>query len=146
MYLGVLISSKKLANIHFDSMIDQVENLTKGWDHNHISPAGRTTLINSSIMSILLYYLSIYPIPDSILDQISKIARHFFWSKSGNRNGICTVSWDDVTLNKTEGGLSIRNLKFSKISFMSKNVFNYLNSTNLIWVDIVRLKYSKINF
>lgn len=104
-------------------------------------------------MSILLYYLSVYPIPDTTLDRFSKIARKFFWLKSGNRNGICLVAWNDITLNKTGlvgvgvgWGLSIRNPKLFKLSLMAKNVFNYLNFSNHIWVDIVHHKYASLNF
>lgn len=57
-----------------------------------------------------------------------------------------SVPRNDITLDKTEGGLYIRNFKFSKLSLLSKNVFSHLNSSNLIWVDIVRHKYDNLNF
>lgn len=103
-------------------------------------------LINSSILSILLCYLSIYPILDTILDRFSKVARKFFWSRSGNLDGMNSIAWNDITLNKTKGGLSIRNSKFSKVSLMAKNVLNYLNYPNHIWVLIVHHMYGYLNF
>lgn len=66
-------------------------------------------------MSTPMYYLSIYLVPDTILDGIIKDARSFFWSKDGNRKGMNLVNWTDSTLNHIEGGLSIQNWVFPKL-------------------------------
>lgn len=52
-------------------------------------------------MSIPLYYLSVYPVPNSILDGINKAVSVFFWSKGGNRKDNNSISWDDITHNHT---------------------------------------------
>lgn len=91
-YLGILITPKKLAISHFESVITRIEKLIANWKNLHLSPVGKAILINSSIMSIPLYYLSVYPIPDTILDHFSKVARKFFLSRSGNRNGMNSVA------------------------------------------------------
>lgn len=88
-------------------------------------------------MSVPLYYLSVYPILDTILDRISKAARVFFWSKGGNQKGINSVSWEDINLNHTiffggGGGLSIRNL-------------NNFNRKDVLWVHILISKYGNYN-
>lgn len=47
---------------------------------------------------------------------------------------------------KPEGDIGIKNLSIVKHSLMAKHVFKYLNRDNVIWVDILRLKYGYINF
>lgn len=42
--------------------------------------------------------------------------------------------------------MAIRNLHFVKHSLMEKNVLNFVNAKDLIWVDILSKKYGKINF
>lgn len=86
--LGILASPKRLAISNFTAMLAKIENSISFLRHFRISMAGKTILINSSIMPIPLYYLFVYPIPDSILDAITKAARSFFWSKGGNRKGM----------------------------------------------------------
>lgn len=44
------------------------------------------------------------------------------------------------------GGLGIRNLATIKHSLMAKNLFNYLNKHDAIWVDILYMKYGEHNF
>ncbi|XP_039138794.1 uncharacterized protein LOC120276131 [Dioscorea cayenensis subsp. rotundata] len=145
-YLGIFVSPKRLALSNFSHMLDKTERALSFWKLSNISKAGKSVLINSVIMSIPMYYLSVYPVPDSFLDRIAKAARLFFWSKSGNRKGMNSVSWIDITSHYTEGGLSIRNLRAAKISLMAKNVLGYLNHRDAIWVDILHHKYGQVNF
>lgn len=93
-YLGILISHKRMFISHFNAMVERFERVTSNWRHSHIPSAGKSTLINSSIISIPLYYLFVYIIPGTMLDRIFKTVRKFFWSKGGDRKGICAVNWD----------------------------------------------------
>ncbi|XP_039145745.1 uncharacterized protein LOC120282984 [Dioscorea cayenensis subsp. rotundata] len=145
-YLGLPISPRRLPISSFTNLLAKTENIVSSWKHSKISMSGKAVLINSVLMSNPVYYLSVYPVPDTILDGISKAARKFFWSKSGNRKGMNLVSWTDITLKQTEGGISIRNLRASKISLMAKNVISYLNHHDAIWVDILYRKYGNFNF
>lgn len=146
LYLGILISPKKLSVQSFSPMIDKIKSLCARWKTLKLSSAAKSILINSSILSIPTYYLSAYPVPDSVLQEITKVVRDFFWYKGGNGKGIHSVAWSCVTNNKSEGGLGHRNLLLAKHSLMAKNVFKYLNAENVFWVDIARQKYGCLNF
>ncbi|XP_039120948.1 uncharacterized protein LOC120257557 [Dioscorea cayenensis subsp. rotundata] len=145
-YLGVFISPKRLAKTVFDFMTDNIKLRCSRWLNSKLSPAAKTVLINSSLLSLPIYYLSVYPIYDSTLKDINRIVRRFFWCKNGNGKGIHAVGWNDITSPKTEGGLAIRNLLLAKHSLMAKNMFRYINGDDLIWVDILYLKYGGLNF
>ena len=75
-------------------------------------------------MSISIYTLSCYPILDTTLDEISKIAKNFLWGRGCRNNGIHYVGWLVTTLDKTDGGLGIRNLRKARIALMDKNIFS----------------------
>lgn len=111
-----------------------------------LSMVAKSTLINSSLISIPTYYISIYPIPDSILKEIQKTVRSFFWHKGGNEKGIHAVCRNCLTDSKTEGELALRNLLVAKHSLKAKLVFKYLNYANSIWVNILHHKYGRLNF
>lgn len=127
-------------------MIDRIRCISAGLKHFKLSPTTKTVLINSFLFSIPNYYLSIYPISDSVLCQISKIVRSFFWYKDDNGKGIHAVAWDDITVAKTKGGLAIRYLLLFKHSIIAKNAFKYINFDVAIWVDILHFKYGLLNF
>lgn len=57
------------------------------------------------------------------------------------------MCWNDITLNCSKrGGAFYSKFKAFKISLMAKNVFNFLNGHDAIWVDVLYHKYGKINF
>lgn len=76
-YLGVLITPKNFAIIHFNHMIDSINVVVAYWGKAHLSKARKVVLINSVMLPTPIYYLSVYPIPDSVLNRMSKIARKF---------------------------------------------------------------------
>lgn len=140
-FFGVLISSKRLALSHFDNIIRKVNRACAGWKNAKIPKIGKTILINSSIMALPSYYLSVYPIPNLAIDKLSCSARKLLWANGSNGSIMSMVSWNNTTLYKAEGSLGIRNLRLAKHSWMAKNLFNFLNRNDNIWVDIMRKKY-----
>lgn len=66
--LSVIISPGRLYTFNFKQMVFKANNITAFWKHQHISLAGRVILINSVLMSILVYTLAVQHIPDSILE------------------------------------------------------------------------------
>lgn len=146
-YLGILISPMKLVVSIFNHMINKIRHTCAHREHSKLSMAVKSLLINSSLFSILNYNLSIYPIPDSVLNEINKVVRDFLWHKSGNiGKGIHVVRWSYVTKSKREGGLAVKNLSIVKHSIFAKHVFRYLNQDNVLWEDILLFKYGYMNF
>lgn len=107
--------------------------------------SGKTVVINSILMATPIYYLFVYPIPDSVINKISQITRKFLWANNDNGRGFHLVNWANVTSNKPEKDLGIMNLYAIKHSLMAKNLFNYLNKHNSIWMEILYMKYGDHN-
>lgn len=57
-------------------------------------------LINSVLILKPLCYLSVYPLPDTTLDSVSKFTRKFLWAKYGNYNGVHLMGWHTIVLEK----------------------------------------------
>lgn len=127
-------------------MIDKVNKLTAGWGNSNISKAGKSVLINRVLLATPIQYLSVYPIPNCVLEKISSSTRRFLWAKDRDSSGIPLINWNYTTLAKPEGGLGLRDLHLVKLSLMAKNAFNFLNSKQAIWVDILKQKYGNFNF
>ncbi|XP_039138834.1 uncharacterized protein LOC120276174 [Dioscorea cayenensis subsp. rotundata] len=72
-------------------MVDKIRRPYSRWNNFSLSPAAKVTLINSSLVSIPTYNLLVYPIPDSVLSEITKVLRRFFWSHDYNGKGIHKV-------------------------------------------------------
>jgi hypothetical protein len=49
------------------------------WQGNSLAIAGRTTLINSSLVNSTIYHMSMYLLPKTVIKTMDKGRRKFFW-------------------------------------------------------------------
>lgn len=117
-YLGILVSPKRLAVASFKPMVDRISHTYHRWENFKLSPATKTVLINSSLMFIPTYTLSVYLIPETILSDITRVVRNFFWAKHSNGKGIHYVAWRNITESKIKRGLGVRNIALAKHSLI----------------------------
>lgn len=130
----------------FTHIVDKIRRSCARLKLSHPFPAAKTTLINFSILSIPIYYLSVYPNPESVLCEITKLVREFFLHKGSDQKDIHVVTWTRLIDTKPEEGLAIKNLVTAKHALMAKHVFKFLNVDDVIWVDILCVKYGNFNF
>lgn len=63
-------------------MLDRVKQKLVGWKANLLSMAGRTTLIQASLLTIPTYTMQCAYLPSKVLDNIDKINRNFLWGST----------------------------------------------------------------
>ncbi|XP_024634474.2 uncharacterized protein [Medicago truncatula] len=107
--------------------------------HPHL--ASRLTLATSVLSSIPTYYMQINWLPQSICDSIDQTTRNFFW-KDTNNKGVNLVNWKKLTTPKQSGGLGIRRAREANTCLLGKLVWDMVQSTNKLWVNILSNKYT----
>ena len=85
-----------------------------------LSRGGRLTLIHSVLSSLLIYYLSIFKAPISVINSLEKMMRDFFWEEGDLGRGAHLVGWEIVCLTKDRGGLGIGHLDKRNKAFLMK--------------------------
>lgn len=103
-------------------MIDKLNGYIANWSKAKMPKARKAVVINIILM-----------------------ARKFLWANNDNGRGFHLVNWANVTSNKPEKDLGIMNLYAIKHSLMAKNLFDYLNKHNSIWMEILYMKYGDHN-
>lgn len=68
----------------------------KGWKEGFLSQAGREILLKAIAQAIPSYAMQCFNIPISILNDIEKICRSFFWGQKNNEKKIAWVSWEKL--------------------------------------------------
>jgi hypothetical protein len=70
-----------------------------------MSIAGRTTLINSSLTSTFIYHMSMYLLPKTIVNELDKQRRKFFWQGGGHKKKYQLVRWEVICKSKKKEDL-----------------------------------------
>lgn len=90
------------------------------WQGKILSLGGRITLIKASLSCLPIYFLSIFPIPMSVIEKINKIQRKFLWCGHDKKNYLALAPWKLIELPKTLGGLSVGNLLHRNLALLFK--------------------------
>lgn len=76
-YLGlptIIVRSKKAI---FSSLKDRIWKKLQGWKEKFLSRAGKEILIKSVIQAIPIYMMSIFRLPDGLIDEIHALFARF---------------------------------------------------------------------
>ena len=104
------------------------------WSSRHLSFAGRAQLINSVLLGIRLFWMSIFLLPKSVIYETDHLCRKFLWGtidSTRNRSKMHLAAWDQVCLPKSLGGIGFKEgSKWNKV-LLAKFIWVYpLNKTS----------------
>ena len=65
-------------------ILEKMERRLGGWKRLYLSKGGKVTLIKSTLSNLPTYFISLFPIPAAIVNQIEKFQRNFLWGGLGD--------------------------------------------------------------
>ncbi|XP_071738760.1 uncharacterized protein [Rutidosis leptorrhynchoides] len=139
-YIGLPIGSKMKNLKDWDPVIEKFKNRLANWKMKTMSCGGRLVLIKLVLMSLPLYYFSIFRAPPCVLKALESVRRYFFWG-GGSDSKIAWVKWDNVIASYGDGGLNIGSLKSKNLALLGKWWWRLKTETNALWVKIIRSIY-----
>ena len=93
-------------------------------------------MLSAVLDSLPTYFMMCFSLPVSVLEEIDKRRRIFFWSNGDTFSGAkCLVAWDRVCMPKQAGGLGVKNLQAQFFCLMLNFAFKFLHSPLLPWKD-----------
>ncbi|XP_073525938.1 uncharacterized protein [Phyllobates terribilis] len=128
-YLGIPIIAGKVKNECFEYAINKLNNQLSQWKANTLSQAGRTTLIQSNLLSQTNYLMQSFYLPTRVHNQIDDIKKKFFWNKF-NSNSRALLSWDKICQPKINGGLGLHKAEHLNIALQMKLLWKIVNDND----------------
>ena len=121
-------------------MINGIDKLAS-WRGKLLSIGGRLTLIKSCLSNLPVYFMTLFPVPQGIIDKIIKLQRNFLWSGSMDKNTMALINWKAVQLPRVYGGLSVGNILHRNLALMYKWIWRYFAEPNSLWRRVIQTKY-----
>ena len=142
-YLGLPLHFKKASFKDWTPVIDKFTAKLDTWKANYLSLGGRLTLVNSVLIAIPTYYLSVLHFPAKVEKELDKIRHRFLWkSHSGPSRGHCLAKWNTICRDKNQDGWGIINLRNFSSAMKCKLLWQlFANILHLKWPALVRSRY-----
>jgi hypothetical protein len=88
-YLGVPLFKGKPKACWLQPIADKILSKLSAWKASLLSIAGRVQLVRAVIQSMLIYSISLYSWPRSLIKQIEKGLKNFIWSGDVEKKETC---------------------------------------------------------
>lgn len=124
-----------------DFLIQRFSSRLSAWKSKTLSQAGRLVLIKATLASLPVYYMSTKKIPASVIQELTRIMRNFYWGKKDGGKYMAYISWVKICRPVDEGGLGVRDLSKLNDALLLKSLWAVAANHKAPWIDIVRAKY-----
>lgn len=108
------------------------------WSERYSSSASKEVLIKSVAQAVPTYVMSVFKLPFSVCDDLSKLMRHYWW---GVQNGKKKMAWDKLVLPKSKGGMGFRDMRAFNQALLAKQAWRLLVAPESLCARLLRAKY-----
>ena len=119
-YLGLPLGAPHKSVAVWDGVEKRLRKRLALWKRQFISKGGRIILIQSTLVSMPIYLMSLLPMPRVVRLRLEKIQRDFLWGGGALEKRPHLVKWVVVCSHKKKGSLGIRNLSILNRALLCK--------------------------
>jgi hypothetical protein len=141
-YLGVPSMVGRSKKATFAYIKDRIWRKINSWRSRPLSKAGKEVMIKSVLQAIPSYVMSIYIIPDAMVNDIEKMLNAFWWGGGNNNSkGIPWLAWERLACPKDKGGLGFRNFEAFNMAMVAKHTWHILQNPETLVAKLIKARY-----
>ncbi|GKD83877.1 RNA-directed DNA polymerase, eukaryota, reverse transcriptase zinc-binding domain protein, partial [Tanacetum coccineum] len=95
-YLGVPLVTKRIGVKDCKNLVDKVRNRIMSWKNKCLTYAGRLQLVAFVLESIHVYWATVFPLPQLIVNEINSLLKGFLWNQEERANGRAKIAWKSL--------------------------------------------------
>lgn len=122
-YLGVPLFVGAQRSAYFQVLLERIRRKISHWKCHQLSKGGRIVLLQSVLLSMPIYLLSVLTPPATVLQRLNRIFCNFLWGAKEDGEKHHWIAWNLLCSPVREGGIGIRSLKEVCASFRLKLLF-----------------------
>jgi hypothetical protein len=140
-YLGLPLGARYKSKALWDPVLEKIGRKLAGWKKLYLSKGARLTLIKSTLSSLPVYFLSLFPLPASVNRRMEKLQREFLWGGMGDAHKFPLVNWKTVCQPVQCGGLGIKNHAVLNQALLGKWLWRFMVEHDSLWKQVIVTKY-----
>jgi hypothetical protein len=140
-YLGLPVFVGQSRMKVFSYLKERIWKRIQGWKENMLSKAGKEVLIKAVAQAIPTFAMGCFDLTKELCDQISTMIGKYWWSQQENENKIHWVSWENLTLPKSQGGLGFRDVHAFNLAMLAKQGWRLIQNPGSLCARILGAEY-----
>jgi hypothetical protein len=140
-YLGLPCFVGKSRSRAFQFIKEKVWKKLNNWKNVFLSQAGREVLLKAVIQAIPTYCMSIFQLPFSLCKEINSLMQEFWWRHLSKSSRINWMSWERMSVAKSQGGLGFRDLVIFNQALLAKQGWRLIQNPSSLVAKIFQSKY-----
>lgn len=106
-----------------------------------MSSGNKEILIKSIAQAIPAYVMSVFKLPASVCDELTRLMRQYWWGVEKGKNKMAWLSWDKMRLPKTMGGLEFRDMRAFNQALLAKQAWRLIDTPDSLCARLLKSKY-----
>nr|GEZ10758.1 RNA-directed DNA polymerase, eukaryota, reverse transcriptase zinc-binding domain protein [Tanacetum cinerariifolium] len=122
----------------WNEVVEKVKSRLSKWKLKALSIGGRLTLFKSVLVSIPIFYMSIYRVLSRVLNLLESIRNQFFNGNESSSKRAISIKWSSVMVDKSKGGLGVASLYALNRGLLIKWLWRFYSQKSALWVRVVK--------
>ncbi|CAL1385032.1 unnamed protein product [Linum trigynum] len=119
-YLGLPTMIGRSKKVVFQRLQERFRSKLTNWKSRYFSDAGKEILIKSIAQAQATYAMSVFRIPEGIIEDLHKLMANYWWGQKRSERRIHWKRWEKLCKRKEEGGMGFRDLRIFNKAMLAK--------------------------
>lgn len=140
-YLGFPTPEGRLNKGKFQSLQEKMWKRIILWGENYLSSGGKEIMLKAVIQAIPVYVMSIFRLPESVCEDLNKLACNFWWGADKGKRKTHWRAWSCLTKPKHNGGLGFRDFRLFNQALLARQAWRLLDKPDSLCARVMKAKY-----
>jgi hypothetical protein len=140
-YLGLPTPEGRMKADRFKAITKRLSKRCNMWDERCLSAGGKDVLIKSVAQAIPVYVMSVFLLPGSLHEALTRIIHKFWWGETNGKRKTHWIAWDKFTKAKGEGGMAFRDLKIFNQALLARQAWRLIDRPEGQCAHVLKAKY-----
>ena len=119
-YLGLPVPEGRVHKGQFETLQDRLRKRLIDWSEQYVSIGNKEILIKAVAQAIPTYVMSVFRLPASVCDDLTKMMRQYWWGVENGKRKMAWLSWEMMMLPKAMGGMGFRDMRALNQALLAK--------------------------
>ena len=119
-YLGLPVPEGRMHKGKFETLQERLRKALMDWSEQYMSSGNKEILIKSVAHAIPTYAMSVFKLPASVCDDLTRMIRQYWWGVENGKKKMAWMSWDRLRLPKSLGGMGFKDMRAFNQALLAK--------------------------